>query len=156
MRFPREVAKSWLSKAELETDSFDCFVSLWFGFNAIYNEFFFGNERQAIGDLVYSNQYTLNSQKLVKIFNHHSVSFFKTRIIRDCRGIGKDTSEYAAIIGNTYYSPNRRLKALLMILYQVRCNLFHGNKIYDRDSDRQVISNAAAALLIILQAYINL
>lgn len=43
-----------------------------------------------------------------------------------------------------------------MILYQVRCNLFHGNKIYDRDSDKQVISNAAAALMIILQAYINL
>jgi hypothetical protein len=34
--------------------------------------------------------------------------------------------------------------------------LFYTMDIYDRDSDKQVISNAAAALMIILQAYINL
>lgn len=42
-----------------------------------------------------------------------------------------------------------------MILYQVRCNLFHGNKAYERDSDQEVIANAAKAMTLIMEAYLD-
>lgn len=34
-----------------------------------------------------------------------------------------------------------------MILYQVRCNLFHGNKSFPSESDQETMRNASALLL---------
>ncbi|WP_254172881.1 HEPN domain-containing protein [Planktothrix pseudagardhii] len=155
MRFPNEIAKSWVSKAEQETDDFNRFVSLWFAFNALYNEFFFGNERRAIKDFIDFSRLQIRREALIEIFRDDSSLFFTTRIIRDCRDTGKDTLEDSYKLNDRRSTPKYRLKALLMILYQVRCNLFHGNKIYHRDSDKEVVRNAANVLLKILQAYLN-
>ena len=44
---------------------------------------------------------------------------------------------------------------MMMILYRVRCNLFHGNKMFESDSDEQVISNATGVLDSIVKAYLD-
>jgi hypothetical protein len=41
-----------------------------------------------------------------------------------------------------------------MILYQVRCNLFHGNKEFGRDADDKVIAQATAALDAVVKAFL--
>lgn len=155
MRDPQNIARTWYNKAEGSEDPYDRFICLWFAFNALYNEFFQESERDAIYRLVYSNRYRLSNKTMNNILNSPYVEFFKQRIVRDCRrGSGRDTSESAAVLRSNSFYPKDKLYRLLKILYQVRCNLFHGDKIFGKDSDDQVVSNAAGALEEIIKAYL--
>lgn len=163
MRRPEEIASSWLQKAEKEYDDFDKFVSLWFALNALYNEFFRTDERYAIKEFIDQRYNTkVGSGRIKQLLSDKSINFFKTRIIRDMRGnlnnsfsYREDTRENAQILKSSEYSSSKHLKELLMILYQVRCNLFHGDKMYDRESDMAVISNAANILMNLLKEYLR-
>ncbi len=121
----------------------------------MYNEYLVDSERRAIGDLVYSSRYSLNNSQIIEILNTPGVSYFKNRVIRNCRGNGQDTSESVAILVSDSYSYKKKLNHLLRILYQVRCNLFHGNKMFGRDSDDQVICHAANVLGKVVEALLN-
>ena len=154
MRHPKGIARTWLNKAIASKDSYDKFVYLWFAFNSLYNDYFVGGERRAIKDMLSSDEYRLSEEKINQILHNASVSFFKERIIRDGRGNGKDTSEDVAVLTGGY-SKREKLQALVMILYQVRCNLFHGNKEFGRDSDDEVVENAANVLEDILRRLIR-
>jgi hypothetical protein len=157
MRLPREVAQSWFTKAAEQADDFDRFVALWIAFNALYNESCpspDSKERQAIIAFVFDPANKLDHGVMDRILASPEARFFRQRTIRDVRGGARDTSEDAKILGRQT-DPRRRIKALLMILYQVRCNLFHGNKMYGRDSDQEVVSNAANALMEVLRGYLG-
>lgn len=153
MRESRNIALSWLRKADNEADQFSRFATLWFGFNSLYNEFYYGDERRAIGDFVFSDDYHLHNFTIERILQAQSSRFFAEHVIRDVRG-GTDTAEDQARMNGASFSAKRRLKALLIILYQVRCNLFHGHKVFGRHSDETVVSHAAEALHCILHAYL--
>lgn len=155
MRNPKSIAQRWYRKAINADDNYERFVFLWFAFNALYNEFFSDSERKAIGDLVYSDFYRINSARIKDILKTSHAEFFQKRIIRDFRGNGFDTSESAAVLRSSDYSQNKRPNNLLKILYQVRCNLFHGNKMFGRDSDDEVVANAAFALTGIIEAFLK-
>lgn len=155
MRSPIQVAASWLKKAETEKDDFDKFISLWFAFNALYNQFFHHSEIDAIYNLIFSHDKKIEYTELRDILTLNSSTFFENRIIRDCRGNGKDTIEYAAKLKDNSNSLRYRLFYLLKILYQVRCNLFHGNKMFDSDSDQEIIKNAASSMELIIRALIS-
>jgi hypothetical protein len=158
MRHPREVAQSWFAKATEQVDEIDRFVALWFAFNAVYNDFSptsNASERQAIDAFVYAGNNGLEGRVINRILGSPAARFFERRIIRDVRGGARDTAEDAIILGSRERPPRRRLKALFMILYQVRCNLFHGDKLYGRDSDHEVVRNAANVLMEGLRAYLG-
>ena len=155
MRDPKSIAQKWYRKAISADDDYERFVFLWFAFNALYNEFFSGSERKAIGDLVYTDRYRINNARIKDILETSHAEFFQERIIRDCRGNGLDTSESAAVLRSSDYSQKKRLRNLLIILYQVRCNLFHGNKMFGRDSDDEVMINAAFVLTGIIEAFLK-
>lgn len=154
MRDLKDIAKTWLNKAKQEEDCFDRFVSLWFAFNALYNEFLYRYEKDAIIDLVDDRRYFIGDRRLNKILSSPSVDFFKRRVIRDCKGTGQDTRQEQIKL-KSFGPPKMRLKNLLLILYQVRCNLFHGNKMYGRDADNEVIGHASAVLLDIMNTYLE-
>ena len=44
-------------------------------------------------------------------------------------------------------SPKTSNRAMLMILYQIRCNLFHGNKSFGDSNDQEIMKNASELLL---------
>jgi hypothetical protein len=155
MRHPREAAQAWFAKAEKERDDYDRFVALWIAFNALYSEFLETSERQAIGKFICRTVSGPDDGTIKHIVERTDAQFFRDRIIRDVRRGARDTMEHATILGARYRTPRHRLKALLMILYQVRCNLFHGDKTYGRDSDNEVVANAAKALMQVLRAYLN-
>jgi hypothetical protein len=152
---PQAAARSWLSRAESSQDDFDRFTALWIALSSLYGEYQTDGERRAIGDFVFSGSHRLGEQQMRSILDHAGARYFQSRVVRDVRGNGFDTTEDVAVLGNTQRPNRRRLKALLMILYQVRCNLFHGNKVFERDSDDEVISNASGVLDCVVKAYLE-
>lgn len=156
-----EVAVKWLRKALTETDSFDKFVYAWFAFNALYSENMSdrqGNspnrnsELDAILLTVQNHVRLIDSRKRASLIVSEPVRFFESRVIRNMRNPNFDTSENHRRLKNSNSSERQKFEALFKILYMVRCNLFHGNKLFDRDSDVTVIKNASD----VLTAYLTL
>ncbi len=156
MRNAISVSRIWKGKAEKESDCYDKFVYLWFAFNSLYNQHFDAyrnSERDAIKNLVNDNKHCFSEQVASKLFNDSSVIYFQDRIIRDCKGTGRDTRQNSLKLRDPNSHRFEKVKALCMILYQVRCNLFHGNKMFGRDSDDIVVEQASLALAQIVDAF---
>jgi len=69
------------------------------------------------------------------------VNYLLGEPVIDMRGNGRDTAYHieAFQVGNTYLD---KLKELFMIIYQVRCNLEHGQKSPSRDRDVELCRSA--------------
>lgn len=153
MRAPDEAARAWYLKARDEEDQFDRFVYLWFSFNILYSEYMTNDERWAIRKFVQSRVHSIRNVE--QILNHDDSRYFVRRIIRNCRiDDTQDTSELAAKLKNPRNLKTVRFEALMLILYQVRCNLFHGNKLFSSESDQEVVMHAANVLESILGNWI--
>lgn len=155
MRMPIEAASAWYKKAELEKDVFDRFVYLWFAFNVLYNEYLDMSESNAIQ--TYVEQNFRDIRNVDDILDSPEANYFKNRIVRNCKvSYRQDTSELAFILKNPDRPKLLRLKKLIMIIYQVRCNLFHGNKMFSSESDQEVVKNAANALQQVMKSWVML
>lgn len=157
MSSPWNIANSWYQKAQNEEDDFDRFVYLWFSFNALYGQFLEieKSEKSAIISFLNKAFAVLNKQDVTHLLNGQSSGFFKKRVIRNCKNAGSDTSEYAQKLGSSDNSLKYRMGSLALILYQVRCNLFHGDKMFESDTDQKVMKNAADALNELMKIVIN-
>lgn len=154
MKTPIDAASSWFEKANHEEDEFDRFVYLWFAFNILYSEHFDNNERQAIREYLRENWWAISNPDI--ILKSEDVDYFKNRIIKNCKIYNRqDTSEFAERLKNGQNSNRYRFEALMMILYQVRCNLFHGNKLFSSESDQEVVKHAANILEKVIYCWIN-
>jgi hypothetical protein len=155
MRDAYSACKIWIKKSEDENDCYDKFVYLWFAFNAIYNNYFDSyndSERYAIKKMIDGHRHLLKERASIEILGDSATIYFMNRTIRDCKINGNDTSEHRIILSQQDQSHARRIKSLCMILYQVRCNLFHGNKLFGRESDDEVVKQASIALGKVIKA----
>lgn len=151
MLINKEYIVKWVDKSRVEQDSFDRFVYGFFAFNAMYSVFYDTDERRAIKDLfdaIFKNSY----EEFKEIFESPEYDYFcNRRPIRNMKydprkGFGyPDTSRDTALLAER--EVRRSNKAMLMILYQIRCNLFHGNKSFADESDQETMRNASALLL---------
>ena len=71
---------------------------------------------------------------------------------RDFDKYCKDTAKNYVGICNPRGSNSERAEALMLSIYRVRCNLFHGSKDPDRERNGRLIHSAAQILEIILPA----
>lgn len=141
----------WVEKSEHEEDDFDKFVYGFFALNALYSEYYDGDERGAIRTLFYQC-FDSHEQDFKKIMDLPEYDYFARRApilnmkYDPARGIGRsDTREDTRCLSERNARKSNR--AMLMILYQIRCNLFHGNKAYGNPNDDEVMKNAAEILL---------
>jgi hypothetical protein len=157
MKSADEYARLWFGKAKNENDEVNKFIFLWISLNALYNEYYVRDEKKAIKDFIKKKYIDTITQKneIESILNDENVSFFKERIIRNMRNITKSTMENAARLKNTTLSSPERLQELLMILYQIRCNLFHGEKWCDNTTDDNIVKKGMEILLKILEVYMD-
>ena len=86
---------------------------------------------------------------LEAVLKQESTRYFQTRLIKDLRK-NKDTIEHAILLKNFDLPVVKRVRALLAVLYIIRCNLFHGDKRYGSRADDEVVSKAADVLQSIL------
>jgi hypothetical protein len=123
MRNYFNAAKAWYVKSGSEADIFNEFISLWISFNILYNSIDSRYEIDKIINFISNKNINIQDQNI--ILNLESVNYFST-----CMDNSND----------------EKIKAVFKILYQIRCNLFHGDKRFASDSDELVVSHASNIL----------
>ena len=144
----------WLQRAERKqvfVDDGDRFISLWIAFNGWMR----GRFGEAIGD---RNQIEAvkEIQDFKEVFNNLKTTDDK---FREC------LEKLSALpIVNMQFRNNQEViyvydgtfESLIELIYQVRCNLFHGRKdITDDEKDIEAVSLAYQILLPLFKAYLS-
>jgi len=133
-------AQEWLQRSREAGDPIDGFSNAWRAYNNLYYPVNGPHERAKI--LRYLEE-SVNEELAGGLLADHEarVNYLLGEPVIDMRGNGRDTAYHieAFQVGNTYLD---KLKELFMIIYQVRCNLEHGQKSPSRDRDVELCRSA--------------
>lgn len=148
----RDYILKWIEKSKNEEDNFDKFVYGFFALNAMYSVYYERDERRAIKAL-FASSIDDHFDEFRKILYTPEFDYFCNRpAIKNCKfnplrddPRTRDTSEDTDRLRDKH--PKMSNRAMLMILYQIRCNLFHGNKSFGDSNDQEIMKNAAELLL---------
>jgi hypothetical protein len=125
-------AIEWLDRGLNQNDPIDCLSNCWMGFNNLYSNAS-GAEVDSIKSFIDANVNNETAQELLD--NHQTeITYFMSRPVFDMRGNGRSSQRDI----NNYNSTTcaiTKLKSILMVVYQVRCNLMHGQKSPSRERD---------------------
>jgi hypothetical protein len=126
-------SREWLDRGLNQRDPIDCLNNCWIGFNSLYSSGVSGTEVDLIKRFIDTNVDIETAQKLLD--NHkREITYFMSRPVIDMRSNGRSSQRDI----NTYKSATSaitKLKSILMVVYQVRCNLMHGQKSPSRERD---------------------
>ena len=145
------------------------FMTLWFAFNCMYKKYKGTHEYkdekgkiQTRDDVEYEkiNEWCedkKNEEKLKlvhnRIFNSPFIEIFKEGPVIDMKK-GHETypnkNNYENLMSS---NGNLQMKGLFQTMYQVRCNLFHGNKSPDNNRDLELVRCSGEILEICLNAF---
>lgn len=135
--YERNIAAEWYQYG-LKTgdDFFMRFMMHWIGFNWLYNQIPGRDERQKIKKFYEQNR---NSFDKVDPFSMPEIDVFLKNAVFDMAKGEPRTVDYQNL---KRYS----VEALLLTLYQVRCNLFHGSKSLRVERDKDLVRASADIL----------
>ena len=142
-------AKKWIMRARGREDAIDRFSDLWLAFNNQYAGYA-GDERTKIKRFADDRLTDADAGRILKQCGDEVAYLTKWPVV-DMRRNGRDTR------GNIHAyhdaEPNaEKLKQILLIAYQVRCNLMHGQKSPDRNRDNRLCECAAPVILAVLES----
>ncbi|MDC9511690.1 HEPN domain-containing protein [Pseudoalteromonas sp. CST5] len=123
----------WLERGLNQNDPIDCLSNCWMGFNSLYSNSSSKTEVDSIKSFIDTNVDLKVAQELLDI-HQIEITYFMTRPVIDMRGNGKSSQTDIDIFNSTDCAVSK-LKSILMVIYQVRCNLMHGQKSPSRDRD---------------------
>lgn len=143
-------AQEWLDRGRTTPDPIDAFSNYYKGLNNLFSSITSGPERDKIQNLI---QNKISEKNATEILNTHSknVDILISIPVIDMRGNGKDTSEYITSY-NSEKDDIAKLKNIFMIIYQIRCNLEHGQKSPSRERDISLCQNALPFLNSVITA----
>jgi len=116
-----DITEYWIKKAKSEKDVAYKFIMLWIAFNSLYAGRYNENECDCIKN--YCDRHETDLKEL-NLFDETSVEIFKEDSITDMR-LESPNSFKEKRFKNLKAND---VQALIMSIYQVRCNLFHGSK----------------------------
>lgn len=133
-------AREWHDRGKQAHDPIDALSNFWRGFNNLYFPLGAGQERDKIRLFLSERIAEANAQELLTA-HAVGVDYLLSQPVIDMRGNGRDTMPniqafHAAMDSLT------RLQELFMVIYQVRCNLEHGQKSPRRERDIQLCQSA--------------
>jgi|GEM_PF-2461267 len=145
-------ADEWYATATKHTDAFSRFYFLWLSFNNLYASYYHRDERRAIQNLL-DNE--LDEKQSVSIITNsrNQIKTLTDRPVLDMRD-GLDRTSIFVHSFNNARSYKSKIKELFMIIYQVRCNLFHGQKSPSRQRDQQLCEASAHFVELLLEELI--
>lgn len=131
----------WHERGSQASDPIDAFSSFWRGFNNLYFSIGTGQEREKIRTFL---QLHISEERASQMLstNVGCVDYLLSEPVADMRGNGKDTSPNIEAF-NAATSSLAKLEQVIMVVYQVRCNLEHGQKSPNRDRDVQLCQCSA-------------
>jgi hypothetical protein len=133
----KKIVNSWIDKGNNEQDVFNKFICYWIPFNAIYMfRYTVKSDRDGIESIKKESYFVAEYKKLL------TESDFINRL-NELKLICPVTSEKS---GNSYNINNNNFSDVIEILYQARCNLFHGSKDFSDKRDIAVITAATPVL----------
>ena len=133
-------AQEWLQRSLETEDPIDGFSNVWRAFNNLYYPMNGPHERAKI--LRFLEESVDEELAAVLLAEHEGkVNYLLGKPVNDMRGNGRNTAHHieAFQVGDTYLD---KLKELFMIIYQVRCNLEHGQKSPSRVRDVELCRSA--------------
>lgn len=141
------IIRDWICKAENERDIFNKFICFWISFNCYYAKITKKNGDTQALEKLYSIPEIIEIFNMIKkesVFNTAPLELKKQMPLKDMR-IGHN-NKVKELNGFS-------IKNVIDVLYQARCNLFHGDKSGNSDRDREVISACIPVLKIVLLAF---
>jgi len=134
-------ATEWLERGYRANDPIDAMSNYWRGFNNLFFSSPGRFERDKINAFLAANLSEKDASEILEKYSSDLV-YLVSLPVNDMRNNGRDTSEYAQEFLSSA-SSLLKLQAIFMIIYQVRCNLEHGQKSPNRDRDHQLCQCAA-------------
>lgn len=134
-------AREWLDRGRQTADPIDAFTSFWRAFNNLFSAVGNGQERGKI-KLFLSQQLSEVQAKEILQNNPAEVLYLLSQPVIDMRGNGKDTTQNIQAFSSAVDSL-AKLQELFMVIYQVRCNLEHGEKSPKTVRDIKLCQSAA-------------
>ena len=135
-------SKEWLDRGDNAQDAFGAFDDYWKGFNNCYAGK--GPERQLIKNFLEHRIKEEDAKDLISQ-NSTGINYLLSEPAIDMRGNGNDTSQYMDEYNNSE-SNSGKLVAIFMIIYQIRCNLVHGQKSPSRDRDLHLCESSCGLI----------
>jgi len=134
-------AREWLERGKQAADQIEAFSNFWRGFNNLFSAIGNGQERDKIR-LFLSRRLSEAQAKEILESNAAGVAYLLSQPVVDMRGNGRDTTSYIEAFKATTDSLIK-LQELFMVIYQVRCNLEHGEKSPRVERDVLLCESAA-------------
>lgn len=142
-------AREWLERGKQMSDPIDAFSSYWRGFNNLFSSVGQGQERDRIKSYLGTNISPEQAQEVLNI-NTAQIDYLLSQPVIDMRGNGKDTSRSIEAFHGAA-DTKAKLSELFMVIYQVRCNLEHGQKSPIRDRDVRLCACAAPIISYVIE-----
>ena len=134
--YERNIALEWYQYGlEHKDDFFMRFMMHWIAFNWLYSSENGSSERIKIKNFYEKNFMRINYDPFVS----EDIDVFKESPIHDGKTAIPNVKDYEGVIAG-------KAESLLMSLYQVRCNLFHGSKSLRIERDRDLVRASANIL----------
>ena len=133
-------AKEWLDRGMESTDPIDMFTNSWRGFNNLFYESAGRKERDKIRNYLLANVSEDVSTSLLREYSEQ-IAYLLSQPVIDMRGNGRDTGKFIKKYKNSRTN-QERMVALFFVIYQVRCNLEHGQKSPNEDRDIKLCSSS--------------
>ena len=144
-----DIAKGWIDRANCEEDSYNKFISAYIALNFLYEGFDFNRSGERTKKLKEREKMSLY---MLKICQELSIDpfcpigcvseYLKSPVIDERLGHGAKKWSTQADDNMT----------LFRAIYQVRCNLFHGNKLLSDKRNQKLVEEGAAVILKVLNA----
>jgi len=137
-------AREWHERGRNAPDPIEGFSNSWRAFNNLFFRVIAANERDKIMTFLRDRISQLKATELIGAHDPE-VKYLLSQPVIDMRGNGRDTkSNIEAFHAAT--DSLVKLQQLFMVIYQVRCNLEHGQKSPTRERDVQLCRSALPIL----------
>lgn len=126
-------AREWYRRGQQAKAPIDALSDFWRAFNNLFAPVPGAAERDKIKKFLADKVVHEQAQK---ILDSHctEIDYLLSQPVVDMRGNGRDTSANIQKFRNVP-DPVAKLNELFMVIYQIRCNLEHGQKSPSRDRD---------------------
>lgn len=133
-------AREWLERGLKNNDPIDLFTDVWRGFNNLYYQNTAGSELNKIHEFLVQK---IPEDTAKNLIDRHAVeiTYLISQPTIDMRRNGRDTSPSIKKYRDAH-SNMEKIKALFTIIYQIRCNLEHGQKSTTRKRDIELCNSA--------------